>query len=78
MARAMDAVAQYKKQQKSTPAIDWGRVRQVVDARWIVPMPISVGAPSLNRIIAAIRPEKYDFAPYGIEANDASPPNAPR
>jgi hypothetical protein len=41
-------------------------------------MPISVGAPSLDEVLASIAPKMIDFAPYGIEANDALPPGAPR
>jgi L,D-transpeptidase ErfK/SrfK len=58
--------------------IDWNRVEQVVNARQLVPTPVSVGAPSLDDIIASIKPEKYAFEPYGIEANDAMPPDVPR
>lgn len=72
LVQAMDAVTLHE--QENAPEVDWDRVRQVVDAKAIVPVPVSVGAPSLERIIAAIRPQKYDFEPYGIEANDAQPP----
>lgn len=70
--RAIDAVTRY------TPEIDWTRVRHAVEAGRIIPVPVSLGAPSLDRIIASIKPEKYGFEPYGIEANDAAPPNPPR
>jgi L,D-transpeptidase ErfK/SrfK len=75
--RAIDALALYKAQQDSAE-LDWDRVREAVHARRIVPIPISVGAPSLDDIIASIKPEKYDFEPYGIEANEGLPPNAPQ
>lgn len=72
--RAVDAIALYLEQQKRAPAIDWDRVRQAVAARQPVPLPVSVGAPSLDEIIATIRLEKYDFEPYGVEANQGIPP----
>jgi L,D-transpeptidase ErfK/SrfK len=58
--------------------IDWHRVELAAEARRIIPLPVSVGAPSLDDSIASIKPEKYDFEPYGIEANDAMPPDVPR
>lgn len=70
--QAIDAVAQSRSQ--DWPSIDWDRVRQVVNARQVMPVPVSIGAPDLDQLIASIKPEKYDFEPYGIEANDASPP----
>jgi L,D-transpeptidase ErfK/SrfK len=72
LAQAMDAVALYD------ALVDWNRVEQVVAARRRVPIPVSVGAPSLDDIIASIQPEKYDFEPYGIEANQGLPPDIPR
>jgi len=70
--QAMDALTLYD------APIDWNRVEQAVDAKRIVPTPVSVGAPSLDEILALIKPEKYEFEPYGIEANDAMPPDVPR
>jgi L,D-transpeptidase ErfK/SrfK len=67
---AMEALTRYK--------INWDRVQQVVEAKQVIPVPVNANAPSLAHIIAAIKPEKYDFEPYGIEANDAAPPSAPR
>ena len=70
--QAMDALIVYD------APIDWKRVEQVVDAKRIMPIPVTVDAPSLDDILAAIKPEPYDFEPYGIEANDAMPPDEPR
>jgi L,D-transpeptidase ErfK/SrfK len=70
--QAMEALTRY------TPKINWDRVQQTVNARQVVPVPVNADAPSLEQILAAIKPEKYDFEPYGIEANDATPPTAPR
>lgn len=70
--RAIDALVGFKV--KDAPRIDLDRVRQVVEAHRVMPEPVSVGAPSLEHILASMKAEKYDFEPYGIEANDASPP----
>ncbi len=77
--RAMDALIHYKEQRKGDiPAIDWERVRKVVEARQILPVPISVGSADLEQLIAGIRPQKYEYAPYGMDANDAAPPTSAR
>jgi len=70
--QAMEALTRY------TPKINWDRVQQIVAAKRVIPVPVNAEAPSLDHIIATIKPEKYDFEPYGIEANDASTPSAPR
>jgi len=70
--RAIDAVSLSRNQ--DWPQIDWDRVRQVVNAKRIMPVPVSVGAPGLDQLIDAIKPEKYAYEPYGIDANDAAPP----
>lgn len=74
--RTIDEVSRTRNQ--AWPNIDWDRVRQAVNARRVMPVPVSVGAPDLDALIASITPQKYDAAPYGIEANDASPPDPPR
>jgi L,D-transpeptidase ErfK/SrfK len=71
LAQAMDALMLYD------APIDWNRVEKGVEAKRIVPLPVDVDAPSLAGILGLIKPEKYDREPYGIEANDATPPNAP-
>lgn len=73
--RAIDAISQSRSQK--WPTFDWDRVRQVVDSRQVMPVPVSIGAPSLDHLIASIKPEKYHFEPYGIEANDATAPATP-
>jgi L,D-transpeptidase ErfK/SrfK len=70
--QAMDALTLYD------APVDWRRVEQLVNARRLVPSPVNIGAPSLDDILALITPEQYDFEPYGIEANDAMPPDLPR
>lgn len=72
LVQAMDALALH-----DVP-VDWARVEQAVDGKRMLPIPVSVGAPSLEDVLASIKPEKYDLEPYGIEANDAMPPDVPR
>lgn len=77
--RALDALVDFKARRKGViPKIDWGRVRKVVEARQILPVPISVGSPGIDRVIAGIKPEQYGYAPYGSDANDAAPPTSVR
>jgi L,D-transpeptidase ErfK/SrfK len=71
--QAVDALIRYKNQQNA-PKIDWHRVQEVVDARLFMPVAVSIEAPSLDQVIASIKPEKYDFEPYGIEANSGALP----
>ncbi len=75
--RTIDAVALYQERRK-TPKIDWDRVQEAVAARRFFPVPVSVGAPSLDEIIASIKPQPYDFEPYGVEANQGIPPEESR
>jgi L,D-transpeptidase ErfK/SrfK len=72
--RAIDAVALYQETQPIAPEIDWERVREAVDAARMLPVPVSVGAPSLDDLIASIEPQHHDFEPYGIESNQGLPP----
>jgi len=58
--------------------VDWIRVEQLVKARQLVPTPVNAGAPSLDDMLALIKSDKYEHEPYGIEANDAMPPDMPR
>ena len=60
------------------PEWELDRVQLAVELRQFVPVPVSVGAPSHDEIIASINPERYDFEPYGIEANTAVAPEPPR
>lgn len=66
----MDALSLYD------APIDWKRVEAAVKTRRTFPIPINVGAPGIDDILASIKPEKYEFEPYGIDANDAMPPDA--
>ncbi len=73
--QAAQAVVDYlTRHAGSVPDIDWDRIRQAADSESIIPVPIGAGAPTLDQLIDAIQPEKYDYAPYGIDANDAGQP----
>jgi L,D-transpeptidase ErfK/SrfK len=68
LAQAMDALTTYD------APVDWSLVEQAVAAGRMLPIPVSVGAPSLDEITASIKPEIHDFEPYGVEANQGLPP----
>jgi L,D-transpeptidase ErfK/SrfK len=72
LVQAMDLLLTYD------APIDWKRVEQVVDARRGMPVPVNAGAPGLDDLLAVIQAEPYVFEPYGIEANDAMPPDETR
>ena len=72
---AMEAMTLYMVHHDGAlPKVDWRAVRQVADTHGVIPVPISVGAPTIEQIIASIKPEKYEYQPYGIDANDAAQP----
>lgn len=77
--RAVEAVIRYEKQHEGPlPEVDWNRLQQGAEAGRIIPIPVSVGAPTIDDIIVSIKPEKYEYEPYGIDANDAAPPTTTR
>lgn len=63
---------------KNASEWDLDRVHFAVEFRQIIPVPVSTGAPSLGQIIASLTPERYEFEPYGLEANNALVPAPPR
>jgi L,D-transpeptidase ErfK/SrfK len=75
--RATDALIGYGAAENML-TIDWNHVRQAVKATRFFPVPISIGAPNLDKVLGSLNPEKYDFGPYGVEANGALPPNTLR
>jgi L,D-transpeptidase ErfK/SrfK len=75
--RAVAAVAFYSKHYgEAAPGsgLDWDRLLAIVAARRNTPEPIGVGAPSFKAITSAIKPQLYDYAPYGLDGNDAALP----
>jgi L,D-transpeptidase ErfK/SrfK len=57
--------------------VDWARLLTVADGAaegYVVPVPITVGAPSLEALVSALPAEAYDAEPYGYDANDARVP----
>lgn len=75
--QAIDGLLSYERLENA-PEMDLDRVQLAVEARQFVPVPVSVGAPSIEQIIASISPERHDFEPYGIGANRALVPDPPR
>lgn len=74
--QAIDGLSAYGRT-KTVSEWDLDRVQFAVEFRQFVPMPVSAGAPSLEQIIASLTPERYDFEPYGMEANNALVPPRP-
>lgn len=60
------------------PEWDLDRVQLAVELRQFLPVPISTNAPSLEQLLASIRPDPYELEPYGPEANTSSTPEPPR
>ena len=75
--QAIESLQPYAVQQKG-PGWDLDRVQLAVESRQFVPVPVGVDTPSLEQITASISPERYDFEPYGIEANNGVTPESPR
>ncbi|GHD67044.1 L,D-transpeptidase family protein [Jeongeupia chitinilytica] len=65
--RIMDAVL-------SDRPLDQARVHQLLAKPSAVPQVLNADSPSLAAVLAGIAAEPYAFAPYGIDANDASLP----
>ena len=77
LTRAVRAVIRFQGlSTASARAVDWDRVIRAAEARRIVPAPISPRR-SLAVASAPLPVTNYDFAPYGVDANDARVPAAP-
>ena len=72
--RAVDALAAYNERRPGAPEADWERVRGAVEARRFLPLPVSIGAPGFEDLLAAIAPQHHAFEPYGVEFNQGLPP----
>lgn len=82
MTRAAVALAPYLQSVVHPPAgdsprydVDWDRVQQVVARFQSMPVPVSPASDSLQDILAAMTAEPYNEPPYGVEANNAMPPD---
>jgi L,D-transpeptidase ErfK/SrfK len=72
--RAVDAITRYLAGTQTKPIINWQRVIDLVHQPNTVPTPIDVQAPSLEQIVQSLPAEPYRYAPYGADANQATPP----
>ncbi|OIR17845.1 putative L,D-transpeptidase YbiS precursor [mine drainage metagenome] len=79
LTRATSALINYSNHQMQarTTKIDWSRLQDTVKDGNILPTPISQGTLSLKEKIAGIKPQPYAYNPYGVNANNAVPPDAP-
>ena len=80
-ARQVAAVTSYAKNYEKVntrAGVDWNRLLAVAAAKRNIPEPIGAGAPSLAEITAGIKAKDYEYAPYGVDANDAALPGAER
>lgn len=72
--RAVNAIVQYQKGMSTAVVVNWQRVIDLVQKPNTVPTGIDVSAPSLTQVISALPAQPYAFAPYGDNANQATPP----
>ncbi len=54
--------------------IDWNRLQSVVDTNVVVPTAVNLGAPSPAQLLQEIEVQPYTQQPYGLDANNAAPP----
>ncbi len=74
--RAVNAIREYEGTQPAQAVVNWQRVIDLVQKPNTIPTPIDVNAPSLQKIIEQLPAEPYRYAPYGDNANQATPPGA--
>lgn len=72
--RAVDAISAYSKSVQQNWTINWQRVIDLVQKPNTVPAPININTPGLRAVVAQLPAQAYDFAPYGDNANTATPP----
>lgn len=68
-----------RKGQATAPVydVDWDRVQQALVRPRALPTPISPATDTLEDLLAAITAVPYTAPPYGIDANNAMPPQRP-
>ena len=76
--RAVNAIVQYQKTMATPVVVNWQRVINLVQNPNTVPTGIDVAAPDLEQVVSALPAQPYAFAPYGDDANQASPPPVPK
>jgi len=74
--RAVNAISAYQSAQHTQFVVDWQRVIDLVQKPNTIPTPIDVNSPNLQDIVDRLPAEPYRFAPYGADANQATPPGA--
>ena len=75
--RAVNAISVFEKRVRHNWVIDWQRVIRLVQTPNTIPTGINMGVPTLSAVVAQLPAQAYDFAPYGDDANTATPPPAP-
>ncbi|MBU2807016.1 L,D-transpeptidase family protein [Acidithiobacillus ferrooxidans F221] len=75
--RAVDAISHFEKQTGQNWTINWQQVIDLVAKPNTVPTGININAPALSAVVARLPAQPYDFAPYGDDANTATPPPLP-
>ncbi|MHB8209714.1 MAG: L,D-transpeptidase family protein [Acidithiobacillus sp.] len=75
--RAVDAISLFEKQVQQSWTINWQQVIDLVEKPNTIPTAININAPTLSAVVAQLPAQPYDFAPYGDNANTATPPPAP-
>jgi len=75
--RAVDAISLFEKQVQQSWTINWQQVIDLVEKPNTIPTAININAPTLSAVVAQLSAQPYDFAPYGDNANTATPPPAP-
>ncbi|CBL47367.1 conserved hypothetical protein [gamma proteobacterium HdN1] len=54
--------------------IDWSKVMAQTSKPQVIPVSIDPKGKSLAEVLDKIQPDLYDYPPYGMDANDATPP----
>lgn len=75
--RAVDAISLFEKQVQQSWTINWQQVIDLVEKPNTIPTAININAPTLSAVVAQLSAQPYGFAPYGDNANTATPPPAP-
>ncbi|MHB8251894.1 MULTISPECIES: L,D-transpeptidase family protein [Acidithiobacillus] len=75
--RAVDAISHFEKQTGQNWTINWQQVIDLVAKPNTIPTGININAPALSTVVARLPAQPYDFAPYGDDANTATPPPQP-
>ncbi|MHB8248913.1 MAG: L,D-transpeptidase family protein [Acidithiobacillus sp.] len=75
--RAVNAISRFEEAAGRPWQVNWQQVITLVSTPNTMPTPITSAGPSLRERIAAITAKPYAYAPYGDDANQATPPPSP-